>query len=44
MVFAGKYIKDTDKLAATGMACIVINLVCMSVVYGMSSVLETFVS
>jgi hypothetical protein len=44
MVFVGKFIKDTDKIAATGMACMVINVSCMSIIYGMTSVLETFVS
>mmetsp|Transcript_2014 Transcript_2014/g.3566 ORF Transcript_2014/g.3566 Transcript_2014/m.3566 type:complete len:113 (-) Transcript_2014:1267-1605(-) len=43
-VFVGNYMNDTYKLAGAGMATMMINVACISFVYGATSVLETFVS
>ena len=44
LMFIGRYSEDTFMLAGVGMANMIINVGCMSIVYGMTSVLETLVS
>lgn len=44
LIFIGNYSEDTFMLAGVGMANMIINVGCMSIVYGMTSVLETLVS
>jgi Na+-driven multidrug efflux pump len=40
----GNHIDDTSMLVGVGMANMIINVGCMSIIYGMVSVLETLVS
>ena len=44
LLVVGNYIEDTSMLVGVGMANMIINVGCMSIVYGMVSVLETLVS
>lgn len=43
-MIVGNHIEDTSMLVGVGMANMIINVGCMSIVYGMVSVLETLVS